>query len=484
MLVWMLAASLCLAADLLRGPYLQQATPDSIVIVWRTDDASDPVVRYGRSAASLDQHADGDAITRLAPEQLTLQDDLAASHPQLVKSPVATLATHQYEARLTRLEPETTYYYAVYDGQRRLAGGEDCFFTTPPRRGVSRPLRFWVIGDAGTGGSAQRRVFDAMRRYIDRTGRPLNLALYVGDIAYDHGTDEQFQHRYFEPYADLLRNTVMWGAMGNHEGFTSSGVTGTGPYYDAFVLPTQAEAGGIPSNTEAYYAFDYGPVHFISLNSYDIDRSPDGPMAQWLKRDLAQLGPDTRWLIAFWHHAPYSKGTHDSDTDREMTQMRENIMPILEDAGVDLVLTGHSHIYERSMLIDGAYATPTTARGVILDDGTGDPNTDGPYRKSAGLNPHEGHVHVVSGHGGNSTFRIGTCPLMRVITTDHGSVIVDIDGDTLEAVMVDLHGDVRDRFQIVKRGRVQPRPVDNPWQPEDWFGTPPISDPIHLVAPR
>src|SRR5688572_22310185 len=62
-------------------------------------------------------------------------------------------------------------------------------------------------------------------------------------------------------------------------------------------------------------------------------------------------------------------------------------MPILEEAGVDLTLTGHSHIYERSMLIDGAYSTPTTARGVVLDDGDGNPAGDGAYLKGAGLQP-------------------------------------------------------------------------------------------------
>ena len=67
-------------------------------------------------------------------------------------------------------------------------------------------------------------------------------------------------------------------------------------------------------------------------------------------------------------------------------------MPILESGGVDLVLTGHSHIYERSMLMDGAYATPTVAEGVILDDGDGDPHGNRSYRKSAGLPPPRCHL--------------------------------------------------------------------------------------------
>ena len=65
-------------------------------------------------------------------------------------------------------------------------------------------------------------------------------------------------------------------------------------------------------------------------------------------------------MIAFCHHPPYTKGSHDSDADIELMEMRQNALPILEDAGVDLVLSGHSHSYERSFLIDGHYGTSST----------------------------------------------------------------------------------------------------------------------------
>jgi hypothetical protein len=126
----------------------------------------------------------------------------------------------------------------------------------------------------------------------------------------------------------------------------------TGPYYDAYVLPTAAEAGGIASGTEAYYAFDYGNVNFIVLDSYETSRSTTGAMARWLEADLAATTQD--WIIAFFHHGPFTKGTHDSDTEIEHIQMRENLLPILEAGGVDAVLSGHSHIYERT--------APTTRR--------------------------------------------------------------------------------------------------------------------------
>jgi len=251
--------------------------------------------------------------------------------------------------------------------------------------------------------------------------------------------------------------------MGNHEGHTSRGISGFGPYYDAYVVPTRAEVGGVPSGTEAYYSFDIDEVHFICLDSHDLDRSPDAAMAQWLRADLDQT--KAKWMIAFWHHPPYTKGSHNSDRESQLIEMRENFMPILESGGVDLTLTGHSHIYERSMLMDGAYATPTTAEGVILDDGDGRIGGDGAYRKSKGLRPHEGSVSIVAGHGGTGLSREGTMPVMREIILENGSVLLDVVGDTLTGTMLNKHGKVRDVFSIVKQGRVRPKPIRDPWQP-------------------
>ena len=189
-------------------------------------------------------------------------------------------------------------------------------------------------------------------------------------------------------------------------------------------------------------------------------------MARWLKQDLEKTKAD--WLIAFFHHPPYTKGSHDSDREKQLIEMRTHIMPILEWGGVDLVLTGHSHIYERSMLMDGAYATPTVAEYVILDDREGNPRTDGPYQKSAGINPHEGTIQIVAGHGGTTIRRKGTMPVMRKIILEHGSVIIDIDGDTLIGTMVDKYGEERDYFGLVKRGRVTHQRLARPWQPPEW----------------
>ena len=181
----------------------------------------------------------------------------------------------------------------------------------------------------------------------------------LGDNAYENGTDAEYQAAVFDMYPAMLRAAVLWPTLGNHDGAPPTPPTRTGPYYDIFTLPTAARPAALASGTEAYYSFDYGNIHFICLESFETNRSADGADA-----DLAAAAiwrpPTQPWIIAFWHHPPYTKGSHDSDVEIESVEMRQNALPILEAAGVDLVLTGHSHSYERSFLIDGHYGTSTT----------------------------------------------------------------------------------------------------------------------------
>ncbi|MDA0346653.1 MAG: metallophosphoesterase [Verrucomicrobia bacterium] len=462
-----------MAGDLVRGPYLQQSTSASVVVVWRTEGESTPVLRYGDAPDALNQQIRGDAILLRVSADVNAPDNI----PRLYKEPADEIAsreashdpsttpnTYQYEAQVTGLKPGAKYYYAAYDGNQLLAGGdENHYFVTHRSIGSATDIRIWVVGDSGTGEEEQAMVHDAMRAYVNRTERAVDHYIHVGDMAYGDGTDLEFQDNFFAPYQLTLRNTVCWPALGNHEGHTSRGISGFGPYFDAYVVPTRGEVGGAPSGTEAYYSFDIDEVHFICLDSHDLDRSPDAAMAQWLRADLEQT--KAKWMIAFWHHPPYTMGSHNSDREQQLIEMRENFMPILESGGVDLTLTGHSHIYERSMLMDGAYATPTTAHGVILDDGDGRIGGDGAYRKSKGLQPHQGSVSIVAGHGGAGISREGTMPVMREIILEHGSVILDIKDDTLTGTMLNKQGQIRDIFSLVKQGRVSPKRVKNPWQP-------------------
>jgi hypothetical protein len=137
--------------------------------------------------------------------------------------------------------------------------------------------------------------------------------------------------------------------------------------------------------------------------------------------------------------------------------MRENALPILEDAGVDLVLAGHSHSYERSYLIDGTYDTPTpdfatlSAAGHILDAGDGQASGSGAYGKpTLGPAPHEGAVYVVAGSSGKVSPASLNHPVMVFSAAVLGSMVLDFQGNILDARFLDNTGTILDQFTIVK----------------------------------
>ncbi len=410
----LLAASLAAEAQqVVRAPYLQLSTEDSVVVKWRTNIATESVVRFGTAQGVLNMQ----------------------------QMPGGTRTDH--EVTVTGLAADTRYFYSVGTATATLAGNDAShFFRTHPAQGTAKPLRVWVLGDAGRGNADQRNVRDA---YLAFTGaRGTDLSLLLGDNAYDNGTDAEYQARHFAIYPMVMRNTVMWSTRGNHE--ASSTV-----YYNIFAMPTAGQAGGVASGTEAYYSFNVGNVHFVNLDSYGSSRSATGPMAVWLENDLASN--TLPWVIAFWHHPPYSKGSHDSDTEIELIEMRQNFVPILEYYGVDLVLGGHSHAYERSVLLYGHYGNSSTlAPSMQIDAGSGREGDTGAYTKSPGTARGEGSVYAVAGSSGAISGGALNHPAMFISLNRLGSMVLDIDGNRLDARFLRETGAVDDSFTIIKAG--------------------------------
>jgi hypothetical protein len=409
--------------NLRRGPYLQLGTPTTVIVRWRTDIPSNGRVRYGTSPGSLTSFADD-----------------------------ATVATN-HSVTLTDLTPFTRYYYSVGTSDATIGTPDSSYtFLTAPDIGTAVPTRIWVLGDSGTGDSSARAVRNAYYNFAGTDDT--NLWLMLGDNAYDNGTDDEHQLAVFDMYPELLRSTVLWPTLGNHDTANSTIYSPTIPYYDIFTLPTNGEAGGVPSGTERYYSFDYGNIHFICLDSMTTDRSPTGAMMTWLRDDVAST--TQKWIIAFWHHPPYSKGSHDSDTELQLIEMRQNALPILEEAGVDLVLAGHSHSYERSYLIDGHYGPSSTfVSSMKRNGGGGRPDIDGVYEKP-GNATHEGAVYAVAGSGSIISGGPLDHPAMFISLNNLGSMVLDIDGDELEASFLRSDGTIGDRFTMRKETPAPP----------------------------
>jgi len=408
-----------------RGPYLQVGTPTGLVVRWRTDTAMDSRVLYGVDPAALTSSA-----TDPAP-------------------------TIEHSVTLAGLQPGTRYYYAIGSSSAVLAGGDPSYsFITSPPVGATVPARVWVVGDSGTANASALAVRNAYVAFASST--PTNLWLMLGDNAYPDGSDTDYQSAVFDMYPEMLRQSVLWPTLGNHDGITADSATQTGPYYDLFTLPKNGEAGGLPSGTEAYYSFDYANIHFICLESFETNRTTAGAMLTWLQQDV--LSTNQPWMIAFWHHPPYSKGSHDSDTEVELMEMRQYALPILEQAGVDLVLSGHSHSYERSFLIDGHYGLSSTFNNTMKKNG-GDGRVDGQgaYRKAgAGLAPHEGAVYVVAGSSGQTGGGPLNHPAMYLSLNMLGSLVLDVNDKQIDAKFLDSGGALRDYFTLLKGQPITP----------------------------
>ncbi len=402
-----------------RRPYLQRGTSTSMHVVWRSAAAEPTRVCWGTSASSLGSSA-GSGASEI-----------------------------DHDVTIEGLTPSTPYFYraAAASCSAATTGDANDTFTTSPPRGTATRFRMWVVGDSGTGDAPQAAVRDAMLAYVG-TDFP-DLVLHMGDIAYTSGTTAQFDSGFFGPYADILRRVPCWPTLGNHEGISSHSSTETGPYYEAYSLPRDGSAGGVASGTEAYYSFDYANAHFVVLNSQDVSRSPTGAMLTWLESDLSANVSD--WTLAYFHHPAYTHGTHNSDTEGQLTDMRENALPILEAHGVDAVLAGHSHVYERSYLVQGAFDTPTTAAGHVVDPGDGQLDGDGAYHSGP-----DGTLYVVAGHGGASTGGNLDHPLMFFSESEHGSCVVDVDGDTLTLTNVRYDGTVTDHVSLTHAGTPPP----------------------------
>ena len=410
------------AATVSRGPYLQNGSHQNLTVRWRTDAVTDSVVRYGTNLANLD----------------------------LVTSDAASVTEH--EIRLTALLPDTTYFYSVGSTDATLAGSNaNHFFVTAPLPGTPKPTRIWVLGDSGTGTVSARRVRDA---YDTNSARHTDLWLMLGDNAYPEGTDAEYQTTLFDMYPNMLRKSVLWPTLGNHDTASSTAFVDTYPYFDIFTLPKNGEAGGIASGTEHYYSFDYGNIHFICLDSMTASRATNGAMYNWLIYDLANVTAD--WTIAFWHHPPYSRGSHNSDFDTQLIEMRQVFLPVLEQVGVDLVLAGHSHSYERSFLLDQHYGFASTLNATNkLDAGSGREGDTGAYKKpEPGPLPHLGTVYVVAGSAGETQNGQFNHPAMYIKGLRKlGSLVLDIAGDRLDAMFLREDGTTNDFFTIVKSNR-------------------------------
>lgn len=434
-------------AGLTRGPYLQMGNQTGVTIRWRTSGNSDSKITWGTSFGT---------------------------YPNTVSDATSTT---EHILRINGLAADTKYYYTIGNTTQVISSTNTNYFITAPATASTRKFRYLAIGDCGNASANQVDVKDAFLNYMG--GIDVDAMITLGDNAYSSGLDNEFQLEFFDIYKDdILKFNRLYSAPGNHDyGNTqaNSGVRNNA-YYNSFTVPAAAECGGVASGTEAYYSFDIGNVHFLSLDSYgkedgNTTRIYDtlGAQVTWIKADLA--ANTKRWVVAYFHHPPYTKTSHTSDTEQELIDIRERFIRILERHGVDMVLCGHSHGYERSYLLKGFYNTPGSP---LLDANfnaathTATGNTQNAmyngtanscaYNYKSGLYNH-GSVYVVAGSAGQLGGTTAGYPqdCMYYSNSSNGGVFYfETDSNRLDAKFISYAaaGDptpvLRDSFTIFK----------------------------------
>jgi len=288
----------------LKGPYLQRVTPESIVIMWETETASDSRVDYWTET-----------------DAYYVED--------------TTLVTI-HEMQLTGLAPDTTYYYTVTsEGQTTAI---NTFATAPA---AERSFRFVVYGDTRSQPDEHAAVIDG----IINSGP--ELVLHTGDIVANGRNYDDWGPQFFDPAYNLMINTLVLPILGNHE------YNGTGQlwFFDFFSLP----------GNEQWYAFTYGGVRFIGLNTM-ADYSAGSAQYNWLETELQSSEYiSATWHIVYLHHPPYTASSGHSDD----TNVQTHLVPLFEQYGVDMVFGGHTHAYER-YFNNGVYYIVTGGGGAPL----------------------------------------------------------------------------------------------------------------------
>jgi hypothetical protein len=301
--------------ELSTEPYLQQVTEDSAVVRWWSADESGGTVAWG-NGESLSSEATVDE------------------------------GPSPHEARLTGLQPGQEYRYRV---QGTDIDAEGTFRSAPD---AQETVTIGVVGDTGTGGDEQFEVAGILESMEP------DLLLHTGDVVYRRGALCDYEEKFFDPYEDLVSSTALHAAVGNHDLDAKDGAA-----FD--------EVFGIERDGERWRSFDFGPVHVVVLDSeiyFGSDGEAVAAQRAWLEEELSET--TLPWTIVVTHRPLYS-----STPDKVARRIRDDLAPVFVSGGVDLVVAGHAHNYERFAPINGVTYVVSGGGGAELHQMEPGPDT-------------------------------------------------------------------------------------------------------------
>lgn len=368
-------------------PFLQNAGKTNMTIRW-ISDVKGGVVSYG-PADRMDGRSEPSDCREIS---------YAVSLPPDSNGEVKSVSVKLFiqSAHLCNLLPGTSYKYEVAVAGDKAGG----VFRTAP--GGSEKFCFAAYGDSRSDPESHKSVASRFKA----TGAA--FVINTGDLV-SGGAYFEWKPEFFDPLADVICDIPVWPSQGNHDG----------NFQNIFALP----------DNKSWYSFDYGNAHFVCLNSCAAVSN----MVDWCERDLA--ASTSTWKIVYYHHPSYDLGSHRSAWGRA------NILPVLRKHKVDLVLTGHTHGYQRFR--------PMFTRG------------------ENGKNP---ITHIVTAGGGAPLY--GDVPANTYLAKSANEfhyTLVTVDGARISVSAISSGGRTLDSFSYTKKDGV----VESDWisraLPEDDF---------------
>ncbi|MBP9902874.1 MAG: metallophosphoesterase family protein [Verrucomicrobia bacterium] len=285
----------------LKGPYLQAPGADTMTILWESPTNRPGVVHYGLKGRRNQE------LWLDAPRELILEATKPGGNVAGESVPGAVFL---YEMTLTNLAANSVYTYsAETDGVRTPIRKFRTFGAHPNK------VTFIAYGDTRSNPRLHAAIAANFKRYSP------DFILHTGDLVSAGKRYDVWGKEFFEPLAQVIDEVPILPAIGNHE---QDGIN----YLHYLHLP---------GKQTAWYAYDVGPVHVLSLD-YRYEKATDEQFA-FAQRDLQTA--KAPWKVVILHVPMFNIGGHGSHWGHAA------YLPLFHQAKVDLVIGGHSHIYER-----------------------------------------------------------------------------------------------------------------------------------------
>ncbi len=362
-------------AQITKGPFLLRVYQNRAAVMWETDTQGSGKLLY-----STNKEKPNYIVTE--PQRVQYE---TRHHPNNVVRKNVFI----HKTWLENLQPGQLYFYRIIDSE-----SESDFYSFRTVPADTNEVNFVVYGDSRTHSETHRKIAEQIAK------KNVDFIVHTGDLVTDGDYYDQWGPQFFEPLKGLSESVPVYIAKGNHEGFNGN--------FEKLLIPP-----GEKNN----FAFDYGPLHYFCADNIAKGLDP--------KELLEQIASDAKsskaqWKFISYHIPSLNFGGHWSNWGSP------EVFGVFADAGVDFVITGHSHHYER-------FRPVAPPRLFVADKRGGSFVT-----------------YITSGGGGGPLYGVEPTIYHAQAKKMHHFCWFHIKADKLTMDVIDINGDIVDHLEVTK----------------------------------